>query len=203
MTDTAAPPPRIHPFERANLGKAPFRVVGNYVAKYQACPGAPIQPGAACDYCGTGIMDVYVVRSADKREFEVGCDCVARVRQECAGTDFEREARKMHDEINRIKRQAKHAAVDARVARVAALVEAHREELAEIVQPARYLGGRDQSVLRWAEWMLGHAGRKGKVEVCRRIEAIAEERGWGPAADQEVNTMHLDAVMMDRNAGGQ
>ncbi len=68
----------IHKFEAAGLGKAPFRVVGFSVRKYQACYGAPIQPGASCDYCGTGIMNVYTIASSDERRFVVGCDCVAK-----------------------------------------------------------------------------------------------------------------------------
>lgn len=68
----------MHVFERAGLGKAPFGVVGFYTAKYQACPGAPVQPGTSCDYCGQGIMYVCKIQAADGREFKVGCDCVKR-----------------------------------------------------------------------------------------------------------------------------
>ncbi len=67
-----------HPFEAAGLGKAPFRVIGFSVRKYQACQGAPIQPGTSCDFCGTGIMNVYEILSADAHKFVVGCDCVAK-----------------------------------------------------------------------------------------------------------------------------
>lgn len=70
--------PSVHPFELAGLGKAPFRVVGFSVRKYQACQGAPVQPGASCDYCGTGIMNVFEILSSDARKFVVGCDCVAK-----------------------------------------------------------------------------------------------------------------------------
>lgn len=70
----------IHCFENAKLGKAPFRVVGFEVRKYQACPGAPVQPGASCDYCGTGIMNVFHIKGAGVEDtpFKVGCDCVAK-----------------------------------------------------------------------------------------------------------------------------
>jgi hypothetical protein len=67
-----------HLFERAGLGLAPFRFVRRYSASYQACPGAHVQPGAACDYCGTGIYNVFVVQSSDGREFKVGSDCVLK-----------------------------------------------------------------------------------------------------------------------------
>ncbi len=44
-----------HVFERAGLGLAPFRFVGMEEKTFQACPGAPIQAGSSCDYCGTGM----------------------------------------------------------------------------------------------------------------------------------------------------
>lgn len=68
----------VHPFERAGLGKAPFRCVGFYVSKFCAAPGAPVQPGSACDYCGTGIMNVFSILSADGKASKVGCDCVRK-----------------------------------------------------------------------------------------------------------------------------
>ena len=40
-----------HCFERAGLGKAPFRLVGFFECKWQAAPDAPVQPGKSCDYC--------------------------------------------------------------------------------------------------------------------------------------------------------
>ena len=43
-----------------HLPAPPWRYLGMTVEKYQACPGAPIQPGASCDHCGTGIMDVHL-----------------------------------------------------------------------------------------------------------------------------------------------
>jgi hypothetical protein len=70
--------PPIHRFEAAGLGTAPFTVEGMRVMKYQACQGAPIQPGSSCDYCGQGIMLVFAIRGADGRRFKVGCDCVLK-----------------------------------------------------------------------------------------------------------------------------
>src|SRR5215831_9819973 len=69
----------MHKFEQAGLGKAPFRVVGYTREIYQAVPGdpnCPCQPGAACDYCMTAIVDTFWIRSSDGRRFKVGCDCV-------------------------------------------------------------------------------------------------------------------------------
>lgn len=69
----------LHVFEKVGLGKAPFRFVDFHESKFQACPDAPVQAGASCDYCGTGIMYVCVIESADGKRFKVGSDCVSKV----------------------------------------------------------------------------------------------------------------------------
>ena len=68
----------LHVFERAGLGKAPFHCIGMEEKTFQACQGAPIQPGGSCKYCGQGIRYVYIVRGRDGRCFGVGSDCVAK-----------------------------------------------------------------------------------------------------------------------------
>ncbi len=69
----------VHPFEAAGLGKAPFKFIGHYESKFQACPGAPVKAGSCCDYCPASIMQVFMVRSADGKEFKVGSDCIMKV----------------------------------------------------------------------------------------------------------------------------
>lgn len=81
----------IHDFEKAGLGRAPFRCVG--VASIPSASLAEANPQAynnalamlpkglgcgSCSYCGTGIMHNYIIVSADDRRFVVGSDCVAR-----------------------------------------------------------------------------------------------------------------------------
>lgn len=56
----------LHPFERAGLGKAPFRLA--YLAIGGSC----------CDYCGTGIVRQFWVQGADGSTFKVGCECVRK-----------------------------------------------------------------------------------------------------------------------------
>jgi hypothetical protein len=69
----------IHPFEAANLGKAPFRFQGVNAKVFHAFPGAPPKPGSSCDYCGTGITNEFWCLSADGKRFKVGCDCIRKV----------------------------------------------------------------------------------------------------------------------------
>jgi len=79
----------LHPFERAGLGKAPFRFTGmreRTLAHAHRDMGmdGPLppeffsRPGSSCDYCHTGIRYEYWILSADGREFKVGCDCVQK-----------------------------------------------------------------------------------------------------------------------------
>lgn len=114
----------LHPFERANLGKAPFRVVGFEEKTYQACPGAPVQPGSTCDYCGTAIRQVFHIASADGKQFKVGCDCVLKT--ERPGTPLHAAAKEVMLKIARDKRRVK-AELDR--AFISAWVNAHETEL--------------------------------------------------------------------------
>ena len=69
----------VHRFEAAGLGAAPFRFTGEVSEQtYCACPGAPVQPGSTCDYCGTGIRYEFWIVSADGRRSKVGCDCIRK-----------------------------------------------------------------------------------------------------------------------------
>jgi hypothetical protein len=70
---------RVHKFETAGLGKAPYAILGVSEMKFQACQGAPIQAGGSCDYCAAAIMYAVRLRSADGKTFKVGCDCAESI----------------------------------------------------------------------------------------------------------------------------
>ena len=67
----------MHVFERAGLGRAPFRCVG-YTEKVFTNPDGTTRAGGSCQYCGTGIRYACSIKSSDGREFVVGSDCVAK-----------------------------------------------------------------------------------------------------------------------------
>ncbi len=167
-TDIAAAA-RMHPFEKSGLGVAPFRCVGNYVAKFQAVPGdpsCPILPGGACAYCGQGIMDVFVVRSLDGREFTVGSDCIAKVGKLLEGTEHEREAIKTHKQILKFKREAAHKRDDEKIAAAKELLE-------------RVASRLDHEVLRRVDFYLlsNRCGRAGKLKGAKLLAAAVAEMG--------------------------
>ena len=169
----------LHPFERAGLGKAPFYFLGLTEKTYQACHGAPVQPGGSCAYCGTGIRYCCRIKSADGREFIVGCDCVQRLADERNdGSATARDVRKLAAVVNAAerkiaaqKRAQKAAAVLANV-EAALADEAIRATLETRPHPRAFAG---LSLLNWCEWMLANAGAKGRAEVAKAIKAATAE----------------------------
>jgi hypothetical protein len=77
----------IHCFEKAGLGKAPFRYVGMVAQEIQYGQRVighlngvtfTTKPGGTCDYCGTYIVNMFRIKSSDDKTFVVGCDCVLK-----------------------------------------------------------------------------------------------------------------------------
>lgn len=99
-----------HKFEEAGLGQAPYDFIQVVDKVYQACQGAPIQPGSSCDYCGTGIRYEYWLRSADAREFKVGCDCVLKVGSDTEKATARAWQRNHQRELAHARRKATYAA---------------------------------------------------------------------------------------------
>lgn len=122
--------PWVHPWERAGLGTGPFRCIGYERSVFQAVPGdpnCPIKPGSACDYCGQGIMHVYVIQGADKRTFKVGIDCVLRVQDTAASVAaWKAELRAIRNEpAAKARREAAKAWRDAQAKERAERAEAN------------------------------------------------------------------------------
>ncbi len=101
-----------HPFEAAGLGKAPFRVVGFEVRKFQACHDAPVQCGGSCMYCGTGIMNFFFIKGCapDDETFHVGCDCVRKTGDIKLRKDVNRTIREYRREKRDLERAERNKA---------------------------------------------------------------------------------------------
>jgi len=155
---------RIHPFEKAGLGLAPFAFIGYSRETYQACVGAPIQPGASCDYCGTGITDVFAVQSADGKRSKVGCECIRKV-----ASKGEKILTEVEQEVRRIQRERRHARERAKIDAGLALLEQNRERLAQMPHPAEWAAEQGKTMIDYADWYLKNAGNKGKIEMFARI----------------------------------
>lgn len=168
MTTTTTQPnaERIHKFEAAGLGKAPFRCVGMTEERWSPCPGVPAKPAGTCDYCGMGIANVFHILSADGKRFRVGCDCVEKV----GDSGLKRICRKHISE-------AKSKRDDARIeAAYAVLEDPDRQDVRDRL--AALSTGRG-TVLDYVRWMKLNAGQSGKLRCAREIERAAREVGGG------------------------
>lgn len=170
-TETENGTAKIHAFEKAGLGKAPFRFVGFEHKTYQACHGAPIQPGGSCDYCGTGISGFCWILSSDGKRFKVGDTCVEKTGDRGIIGPVKRQIAK----ATTVKR---HAREDARIAAAEAILAACpevRDAISDRPHPTAYQAENGRTLLDWCRWMLDNAGRKGKVEVARATERAVKE----------------------------
>lgn len=154
----------LHPFERAGLGKAPFRFVGMTVSKFQAAPGEPVRAGSSCDYCPSAIMKVYWIQSADGREFKVGCECVRKVDAKLAKSVD--AATRDH---KRAKRETEAKDVE-QLLHTALACKATRDKLATAPHPVTVMAASGKTLLDWADWMLARAGAKGRKEALAAVE---------------------------------
>lgn len=190
MTDAAVTPAtKIHPWEALGLGRAPFRCLGverrvGPIRQYDAngeptgleC-GAPGQPMGTCDACGMGIADCYLIRSADRKNFIVGCDCAMKVYRDDGGP-LERDVRRHKLTLDHTKDDARIAAAVKLLDRpevMAALdTDAVREAFAN--KNGWFGWAKKRSVSEWCVWTLtlSHGvGRAGKIRAARVVERAA------------------------------
>lgn len=71
MSDTL-----IHPYEKKGLGVAPYRTVNFFETDVNSSKQRLTE---ICAYCGSPIMNIFVVQSADEHLFFMGSTCVEKV----------------------------------------------------------------------------------------------------------------------------
>jgi hypothetical protein len=154
----------IHCFEAAKLGKAPYAFLGVREFKFKAAPEAPTQPGTCCDYCGTGIMYAFMLRSADGKEFKVGCDCIEK--------SGDKGLRKIISQLEKEKRQKKaqekrQKELDRRneVKREIEEILANNPKIVESLKSKPHPSIPRYTLLNYVEWMLIYAGVSGMFTV--------------------------------------
>lgn len=147
---------RIHKFEQAGLGKAPFRCVGHERRVYVACHGAPVQPGSTCDYCSNAIMHCFWIQAADGRRFKVGSDCVLKT----GDAGLKKVINRM---ISQQKTAERNAREDARIAEGWAWVDANAEAIARLPHPNAALAGQGLTLADYLGWIRKNAGRRGTL----------------------------------------
>lgn len=157
----------IHKFEKAGLGKAPFRIVGFEQKTYQACLGAPMQVGGSCDYCGTGIVDMFWLRGIDNGEpFKVGSSCVYKTGD--AGLIIPAK-----NKINALKRQARHQKEAILIEELKALLIDYHDRLSSLPHPRGFTDRQTDKPLTYldqANWLMANAGNAGKLTLLKDIK---------------------------------
>lgn len=180
----------VHPFERANLGKAPFRCIGTdrKVGPFRTVDaqgftweiGSPGQPMSSCDYCGQGIADEYWIKGADGRTFKVGSDCVAKLAKASnkaskdLGIDdpmalLALQVKRAGNKKARERAAAKGREVQAQL-EVQLADETLRAQLAALPHPSPR--APHLTLLDWADFMMARAGRTGRAKVAKAIKAV-------------------------------
>ena len=159
----------VHAFEDRGLGKAPFRVTGFSESIYQASPDSPRQPGSNCDYCGTGIMIVCHIQSADGHHFKVGCNCVEKT-----GDKGLIRAYKSTPEYRQMQAQKRAAKDKAIGAQWDALIAANSEQL-RAIERETWNGGTEPLLDYYLRvWpMCGASGRAAYLKVAKSKLGIA------------------------------
>lgn len=92
----------MHVWEKQDLGKAPYRVVGLYVMEFdqgilQERPPHGFHVGT-CAVCGIGLKNNYLIISNDVKKFSVGCDCVVHSGDHNLSAEVKKIKRKLEKE---------------------------------------------------------------------------------------------------------
>ncbi len=153
----------VHPFEAANLGKAPFRFVAAREITFQAHPGAPVVAGGSCDYCGTAIRYACIISDITGHTFKVGTDCVHKT---CAkggpiASAADRAEKKLKKQIAASRLAARIAAAKESLQNASLLTDAPHSHP---TFAARGKTRRDEVLF------LLNAGARGRTTACRIIE---------------------------------
>lgn len=174
-------PEYLHPFEKAGLGKAPFRCVGvsrkvgpiRYVGKdgCEVSVGAPGQPMGCCAYCATGIAECYEILSSDGKRFIVGCDCVAKTSAKGSRVLNEVEAlvRKRRNEAARERNAIKAQASKAELTALLADPE-FRAKLAAKPSAYAWKAEKGETALDDAEWLARNCGHSGRARLLAKLQ---------------------------------
>lgn len=139
---------KVHKFEQAGLGKAPFTFTGHERKWFVACPGDAGKPGGTCCYCGTGIAECFWLVSADGNRFYVGCECIRK--------SGDAGLRKVVDAevaaVNRTKRHEAKARKNARDLEYCLTNIGRVGELANKPHPISYYAEQGKTLADFVQW---------------------------------------------------
>ncbi len=158
----------IHAFEQAGLGKAPFRYIGmehqdisygqRVVGHAGGCP-IMTKPGGTCDYCGTYIVNIFTVESADGNRFKVGCECVRKTGDAGLVRNVDRDVKEMERKRRQEKAKAKRIAEAKATQDAIESLPRVSGILAGIPHPIPAHAAEGRTTLDYVQWLLGYGMR--------------------------------------------
>lgn len=157
----------IHKFEKAGLGKPPYRLTSYARMVYKACPDAPTLPGSSCDYCGTGIMDVFWLKSSDGKEFKVGSDCILKAEEGHGMTRLYNEVERAAKEL---KKEAAKKRLNVRIEAAFKVLIANPTLLTDKPHPSEYYNAIGKTCRDYVLFLFDKGGDAGKNTACKLIE---------------------------------
>lgn len=162
----------LHIFERAGLGKAPFRFVGMSVNVIQY-PDGSSKAGGSCDYCGTGIANECRVKSADGKLFKVGCDCILK-----AGDAGLLQAYKTSPDVRRHAAELRWAKDQKKTAELARIISENETLLKSLPHPRGFTDratGQPLSALDQYVWLQKNCGASGRASTLAGLKRFLAE----------------------------
>ena len=156
-----------HPFERRGLGTPPYTFKGQTEEIFKPHPDCPAKPGASCDFCGTGIMDVYWFKSANGNTFKVGCDCLVKASKEAEDFPLQTLAAKLRRDHNA---NVRHERESIKKNELNDILVSHSEEIKRMPHPMDWRAKQGFTLLDYSEWIIKNAGNSGKISLLRKIK---------------------------------
>ena len=169
-------PDAAHAWEKCGLGVAPYRLIGCGEMTYQACRDSPRQPGATCDYCGQGLIQVYFIEGACGSVFHVGCDCVSKVcdKREGIRTAVEMRARVHARKVRAANTARKNVSVQNELDGLTD--DAHMALYKAMKHPNHDRGAffAEKSYADHVEWMIKNCGAAGRARLVKTLKSALE-----------------------------
>jgi hypothetical protein len=177
---------KVHIFERAGLGKAPFKFAG--MIEQDICYGEVIlnraeyektgirmstKPGGSCDYCGTYIINMFRIKSADAKEFKVGCECVLKT----GDAGLVKPVKKMVAERNKARKAARDK---AKLEKALQVLPSVADKLKAKPHQQEWRAKKGETLYDMVDWYLKNAGMTGKLWV----SAIILKEAAPPASEE-------------------
>ena len=139
-----------HPFEKAGLGQAPFKLI-----RFEK------KSGSRCDLCSQPLKNVFWIRGADGSQFRVGSNCVMKT------PDYNLK-NAIENKIKEVKRESEISRINACEEMLNNAEVRTRLESQPAPDPWRQQQG--DSALDWCDWMIRNSGKTGKLKVAKFIE---------------------------------